>query len=176
MPARSAGVRRRVVAVLLAVSVVAGCSDAPGSGRAAGPTATPTATQSDPVQGDGDTHQSLVPPIAKANQLVNNFATVFVRKDLTDEQWWNAISPLCERGLALELRKADRRYVPALEITGPPKIVVPPSPAPGKPGPEFGVSAEYQVPLDNGVLIVTIEAVGGQWLVFAVDHKRRVTT
>jgi hypothetical protein len=184
MPADSAAERvtrrQRIVAVVvvtLLVALLAGCSDSDGDepgGANSGPT--PAPSESVPVVDHDDTHQSIVPPLRAATDVVSKFSTLWVDTTLPERQWWESIEPYCERGFALRVRNAGRPESARLVIRGAPKVIVQPSPAPGKPGPEFGVRAVYQVPVDRGTFTVTVEAVGEAWLVFGVDYKKPVTT
>jgi hypothetical protein len=185
MPADSASERvtrrQRIVAVVgtaLLITVLAGCSDeGDGPGGTAAPTPTPVPSTSVPVLDHDDSHQNIVPPLASATDVVTRFAAIWVNTGLPEREWWASLEPLCERGFALRIQRSGRPAMTTkLTIRGAPRVLVPPSPAPGKPGPEFGVRAVYQVPVDRGVFTVTVEAVGKDWLVFAVDHKQQVTT
>ena len=172
--------RQRTVAVIgiaLVAALLAGCSDERDAPRGTGPgQSTAPPGPSAPVIDHDDPHENVVPPLAAATDVVTRFAAQWVRTDLPEQQWWESLAPLCERGFALRVRQAGRPESARLTIRGAPRVLVPPSPAPGKPGPEFGVRAVYQVPVDSGTFTVTVEAVGSNWLVFAVDHKRQVTS
>jgi hypothetical protein len=167
MPRRTTAARaRRVLTAALwatTAAATAGCTaepPAPVDRPAAPPPTTAPAAGRDDI-GPGSPRSS--PRQVLATRLAARFARAWVRRDLTAEQWWAAITPMCSAGLARLLRGTDPGNIPAGDVTGP---------ARRRSG---GPSPVYEIATDGGDLIVTITATVDGWRVTNIDFHRRVT-
>jgi hypothetical protein len=121
----------------------------------------PTPTQS--VGRDSDNEQAPA-PVGEPGPAVAGFAAAWVRADLPADKWWAGVAPYCEAGFAQQLRTVDPGNLPASRVTGSPVQVSPP----------VGGVAVFTVATDGGVLMVTVAAVNGHWLVTNDDFQRAV--
>ncbi|MEU8024676.1 hypothetical protein AB0B88_20945 [Micromonospora haikouensis] len=104
------------------------------------------------------------PPASGAPTVAAAFAAAWARPDLTAQQWWEQIAPLCEPAFGRTLRTVDPARVPATRITGRPVAVQPP-----KDG-----RATYRVATDAGTLSVALAAIDGRWVAVDNDFVRTV--
>lgn len=111
-----------------------------------------------------DTGDIPAPPPGQPAPVAAGFAAAWIRADLPADRWWSAVAPFCEAGFARRLRTVDPSNLPATRVTGTPVQVSPPV---------NGV-AVFTVTTDGGVLVVTVAAGNGRWLVTDNDFQRAV--
>ena len=121
---------------------------------------TPTSTEA----AGHDTGDVPAPPTGQPDPVAAGFAAAWVHADLPADRWWSTVAPFCEAGFAQRLRTVDPSNLPATKVTGTPVQVSPPV---------NGV-AVFTVTTDGGVLVVTVAAVNGRWLVTGNDFRRAV--
>jgi hypothetical protein len=124
----------------------------------------PAPTESTGHDDDSDTNVPPPPPAGQPGPVVAGFAAAWVRADLPADRWWSAVAPFCDTGFAQRLRTVDPSNLPATKVTGTPVQVSSPA----------GGPAVFTVATDGGVLVVTVAAANGRWLVTDNDFRREV--
>jgi hypothetical protein len=159
-----------MVPVILLLLGLVGCTSSPGSAPTTPGGSAPlppiASLPSTPAQlpGDDDEPAPTGLPFGQASTAVAGFAAAWVRADLPTDRWWSGVAPFCEAGFARQLNTVDPANLPATKVTGNPVQIS----TPGE-----GV-AVYTVQTDGGVLMVTVAAVNGRWLVTNNDFQRAV--
>jgi hypothetical protein len=158
-------------ALIISLTCAVGCTPArPGPPSTTPSTVAPlppVATLPPTSAGPAGHDDEGAPPQAPAGQpgtAVAGFAAAWVRADLPADRWWSGVAPFCEPGFAQQLRTVDPGNLPASKVTGAPVQVSPPS----------GGVTVFTVRTDGGVLVVTVAAVNGRWLVTDDDFQRAV--
>lgn len=149
-----------LVAIVLVVAKLAGPPVAPlvtNGGPAAPPSATgPPDDGSVAVPSPGPPVTS--PGAATPQTVATDFATAWLRTDVSAPTWVAAVTAHVTTRLAGELRDADPQTVPATRITGPLTVTE-----------HTSAWVEIGVPMDGGTLRLSLLATGGVWAVDTVD-------
>jgi len=125
-------------------------------------------TTADPTAGDDgltstDDASPRTSPGAPAPEAVaRSFATAWLtHRDVTAEQWHDALRPLSTAELAEKLSGVDPAGVPADRLTGEPVVI-----------PRSDSLVEVALPVDSGELRLSLVAPDGRWRVDGVDWRR----
>lgn len=102
------------------------------------------------------------PALSEAATVASQFAEAWVRHEaVTGDQWRAGISPLMTASLATLLAETDPANVPAEAVTGKPTMVE-----------RDPLLAEATVPLNRGVLLLTLVVIDRSWKVDGVGWER----
>jgi hypothetical protein len=134
-----------------------------GSGAQTAPATAPSG------EDDGVEDGPKVPPVepslaagaAQPLKVAGQFVQVWLRSQLSPEEWHTGLTPYATPALAEKLSGVDPAGVPATRTTGEAKLI------------RHGAgAAAVTIPVDSGTVELRMVVVDGEWLVDGVDWSR----
>jgi hypothetical protein len=102
-----------------------------------------------------------VDPAPAAALRARRFAERWARPDLPPDRWWSDLAPLSAEQLAELLRDTDPANVSATRVTGAPKATT-----------SVPDDAVFEVPTDQGMLVLGLHKTAGKWRVVRIIDFR----